>query len=92
MEVDAAGIVGQVLSRTWSPASWRECESLQMATYDDQAAYNEVMDKLSKVPPLVQAGEVDALTKQLAAAARAVGNPGVLASQSCSKQQKVVAG
>ena len=70
MEVDAAGIVGQVLSRTWSPASWRECESLQMATYDDQAAYNEVMDKLSKVPPLVQAGEVDALTKQLAAAAR----------------------
>ena len=70
MEVEAAGIVGQVLSRAWSPSSWRDCESLQMATYDDQAAYNEVMDKLSKVPPLVQASEVDALTKQLAAASR----------------------
>jgi len=43
---------------------------LQMATYEDQAAYAAVMDKLSKVPPLVQPSEVDSLRAALAAAAR----------------------
>lgn len=58
-------------ARKWSPGSWRSCETLQMATYEDsQDSYAATMDKLSKVPPLVQPGEVDALREQLAAAAR----------------------
>ena len=62
--------VAQVKARTWSKSSWRQYEVLQMATYEDQAAYAAVMDKLSKVPPLVQPSEVDSLRAALAAAAR----------------------
>ena len=68
MEVETVATVG---ARKWSPGSWRSCETLQMATYEDsQDSYAATMDKLSKVPPLVQPGEVDALREQLAAAAR----------------------
>ena len=70
MEVEPIDNVAKVQSRTWAPASWRNYESLQMATYDDQALYAATIDKLSKLPPLVQAGEVDELRKSLAAAAR----------------------
>ena len=54
MEVETVATVG---ARKWSPGSWRSCETLQMATYEDQDQYAKVMSKLSKVPPLVQAGE-----------------------------------
>ena len=70
MEVDQGDVVVTVGKRTWSPASWRNYESLQMATYDDKAAYDAVISKLSKVPPLVRAAEVDELTSELAKAAR----------------------
>jgi len=64
-------IVGTVAARPWKPGSWRDCaETLQMATYDDPEAYAKVMDKLSKVPPLVHSEEVDQLTNLLAAAGR----------------------
>jgi len=64
-------IVSKVGERTWSPSSWRDLESLQMASYEDHAAeYKSVIEKLSKVPPLVQPAEVDKLTTLLAAAAR----------------------
>ena len=54
----------------WSPSSWRARESLQMATYDDKAAYETVVAKLSKLPPLVQPAECDRLIELLAAAGR----------------------
>ena len=41
-----------------------------MASYDDKAAYDSVIAKLSKVPPLVTASEVDTLTSMLASCAR----------------------
>lgn len=63
-------VVGEVNARTWSPSSWRQFEALQMASYEDQDMYQSVIDKLSKVPPLVQAGEVDNLRVALAAASR----------------------
>ena len=62
--------IDAIKNRQWAPDSWRKQESLQMATYDDQVAYGAVINKLSKVPPLVQAAEVDALTRLLAAAGR----------------------
>ena len=69
MDVESA--VKTVAARTWAPNSWRNYECLQMATYeDDAAAYEAVTSKLSKVPPLVQAAEVDKLRLALAAAAR----------------------
>ena len=62
--------VAEVSKRTWSKDSWRKYESLQMAEYEDKAAYGTVVDKLAKVPPLVHSDEVDALTELLAKAAR----------------------
>ena len=41
-----------------------------MASYEDKAEYDAVIAKMSKLPPLVQASEVDMLTAQLAAAGR----------------------
>lgn len=70
MECEPLDTVAQVRARTWSPGSWRQYETLQMATYEDKAAYGAVMDKLPKVPPLVQANEVDSLREALAGAAR----------------------
>ena len=67
MEVDAKATIA---GRTWAPGSWRSCEALQMAEYDDKELYAKVMDKLSKVPPLVHASEVDRLQADLAASAR----------------------
>jgi 3-deoxy-7-phosphoheptulonate synthase len=62
--------VDEVRSRVWKPSSWRAFEALQMAEYEDKDTYNKVMLKLSKVPPLVQASEVDSLIGQLAMAGR----------------------
>ena len=59
-----------IAARTWSPSSWRSLESLQMATYEAADAPEKIFDKLSKLPPLVQSTEVDALKELLAAAAR----------------------
>ena len=62
--------VDEVRSRAWKPNSWRAFEALQMAEYEDKDTYDRVITKLSKVPPLVQASEVDLLTDQLAMAGR----------------------
>jgi len=64
-------VIDAVGARTWAPGSWRQYESLQMASYEDQPeTYTKVMAKLGKVPPLVQPAEVDKLTSMLAAAGR----------------------
>jgi len=70
MEVEPSDVVAAVGARKWSPGSWRNYEALQMAQYDDKAAYDSVIAKLSKVPPLVTASEVDTLTSMLASCAR----------------------
>jgi 3-deoxy-7-phosphoheptulonate synthase len=70
MQCEPIDAKATIAARTWSPGSWRACEALQMAEYDDKAQYAKVMDKLSKVPPLVHAVEVDRLQADLAAAAR----------------------
>jgi 3-deoxy-7-phosphoheptulonate synthase len=70
MECEPIDAKAVIAGRKWSPGSWRACEALQMAEYDDKAQYAKVMDKLSKVPPLVHALEVDKLQADLAAASR----------------------
>ncbi len=53
----------------WTPDSWKKHQALQMPEYPDKAKLQLVEDRLSKQPPLVFAGEVRALTSQLASVA-----------------------
>ncbi len=50
----------------WTPDSWKNHTALQMPEYPDAAKLQQVEDGLKKMPPLVFAGEVRALTSQLA--------------------------
>lgn len=54
----------------WTPASWKSKPALQMAEWEDKAVAEKVLDKLGKVPPLVQASEAERLKKLLAEAGR----------------------
>lgn len=69
MQVDEDA-VKTVAARTWAPGSWRSYECCQMAVYEDQQELKVVLDKLSKLPPLVQPAEVDGLVTEFARAAR----------------------
>lgn len=52
-------------AKNWKPDSWRAKPSLQIPTYDDQAALKAAEDELRELPPLVFAGEARALQRQL---------------------------
>lgn len=52
--------------KPWSPSSWRDFPILQQPTYPDLESFSKVRSQLSKVPPLVFAGEARALKSQLA--------------------------
>ena len=54
------------MAQTWTPESWRKKPILQVPTYPDQQALEEVEARLRTYPPLVFAGEARALKKQLA--------------------------
>jgi 3-deoxy-7-phosphoheptulonate synthase len=54
----------------WHPTSWQQHPAKQQANYPSSEALNEVIDQLSKLPPLVTSWEVEALKSQLAAASR----------------------
>ncbi len=49
----------------WNPNGWRQRTALQMPEYADQAVLDGVLDKLGSFPPLVFAGEVNALRRKL---------------------------
>lgn len=50
----------------WTPDSWRNYPIYQQPKWPDQAKVDEVLDKISTLPPLVFAGETRALRKKLA--------------------------
>lgn len=52
--------------QTWQFQSWRQKTALQMPTYDDQDALQNVEATLKDYPPLVFAGEARSLHNQLA--------------------------
>ena len=54
----------------WSPHTWQGKAKHQMPTYADEQALQEVTHRLQQLPPLVFAGEVRALKKQLAKVAK----------------------
>jgi len=54
----------------WSPSSWTGKPALQMAEWEDKVAAAKVLEKLGKLPPLVQPAEADRLKQLLAEAGR----------------------
>lgn len=54
---------------TWSKTSWQNFPALQQPNWPDKKEYEEAVATLSKLPPLVFAGETRALKRQLAQAA-----------------------
>ncbi len=58
------------MTNIWTPASWRQNPVVQMPTYTDKPALEAVEENLSHVPPLVFAGEVRQLKRQLAKVAQ----------------------
>ena len=68
---------------TWKPNSWRNYPVVQMPTYPDESKVNSVEAKLSFKPPLVFAGEVQALKNSLALAEK--GNAFILQGGDCAE-------
>ncbi len=52
----------------WQPASWQKHEAKQQATYPDQAALAQTIEKLAGLPPLVTSWEILSLKEQIAQA------------------------
>lgn len=50
----------------WTKASWQNYTALQQPNWPDQVEYQEAVGKISKLPPLVFAGEIRTLKKLLA--------------------------
>jgi 3-deoxy-7-phosphoheptulonate synthase len=55
---------------TWNPASWQTRKAQQQPHYDDAAALESAVARLSRLPPIVVSWEVDALRERIAAAQR----------------------
>ncbi|MEN6606484.1 MAG: 3-deoxy-7-phosphoheptulonate synthase, partial [Bryobacteraceae bacterium] len=53
----------------WSPKSWQTKPALQQPVYPSEAERDTASAELSRLPPLVTEGEIDALKAQLAEAA-----------------------
>ncbi|WP_067866382.1 class II 3-deoxy-7-phosphoheptulonate synthase [Neptuniibacter marinus] len=53
-------------TQIWTPTSWRDKPILQQPEYTDQKALMDAEATLSKMPPLVFAGEINQLKKELA--------------------------
>jgi 3-deoxy-7-phosphoheptulonate synthase len=54
------------MAKQWKPNGWRQRPALQMPDYADSTLLNGVLGKLRSFPPLVFAGEVNALRRRLA--------------------------
>ena len=54
------------MAQQWTPDSWQQRTALQMPDYTDAALLDGALNKLCGFPPLVFAGEVNALRRRLA--------------------------
>ena len=71
-------------TQNWSPDSWQQKTAAQQPDYPDPKLLNEVVGKLSTLPPLVTSWEVENLKSQLSAAAQ--GEAFLLQGGDCSEQ------
>jgi len=53
------------MNNDWSPSSWRRKNALHMPQYLDEKHLNKTLEKISKFPPLVFAGEARLLKEKL---------------------------
>ena len=53
------------MPKGWNKSGWRSKPRIQMPEYESMSALNAVEDKLSKYPPLVFAGEVRQMKREL---------------------------
>jgi 3-deoxy-7-phosphoheptulonate synthase len=56
-----------ISSRAWDPAAWRDRPAAQQPDWPDLAALDDALTELTRMPPLVFAGEARELTDVLAA-------------------------
>ena len=71
------------MAKQWTPDGWQQYTALQMPDYPDGAELNGVLEKLRSFPPLVFAGEVNALRRRLAQVAE--GNGFLLQGGDCAE-------
>ncbi len=71
-------------SPSWSKSSWHGFTALQQPTWPDQARYDQVIESISTLPPLVFAGEIRELKKSLAKAVE--GEAFLLQGGDCSEE------
>ncbi|HIJ79694.1 MAG: 3-deoxy-7-phosphoheptulonate synthase class II, partial [Desulfobulbaceae bacterium] len=57
------------MPQKWSKTSWQNFPALQQPKWPDQQEYEQAVETISQLPPLVFAGETRTLKKQLAMAA-----------------------
>jgi 3-deoxy-7-phosphoheptulonate synthase len=72
-----------IMTKIWTPDSWRAHEARQLPTYPDADALRAVETELRSYPPLVFAGEARDLTTRLADAA--AGNAFLLQGGDCAE-------
>ncbi len=70
--------------KDWSKSSWQKYPALQQPKWPDEEKYNEVLQTIAKLPPLVFAGEIRDLKSQLAGAVR--GEAFLLQGGDCSEE------
>jgi 3-deoxy-7-phosphoheptulonate synthase len=70
-------------SGEWRPDSWQRKPAAQQPAYPDAAAVQSVLQRLSRLPPLVTSWEIEALKRQLAEAVR--GSRFLLQGGDCSE-------
>src|SRR6266536_3109431 len=75
-------------SRGWSPTGWRSLSAAQQPDWPDQAAADDVLAQVAKLPPLVFAGE--ARTLQAALANVAAGHGFLLQAGDCAESFDVL--
>jgi 3-deoxy-7-phosphoheptulonate synthase len=80
---------------SWTPGSWQSKPAVQMPTYSDNTALQDVLSQLSRLPPLVTSWEIENLKNQLAEVVR--GERFLLQGGDCSEdfadcQAPIIAG
>ncbi len=70
--------------RDWNKSSWQKYPALQQPNWPDEEKYNQVLQTIAKLPPLVFAGEIRDLKAQLAQAVR--GEAFLLQGGDCSEE------
>ena len=71
---------------SWTPGSWQSKPAVQMPTYSDNAALQDVLSQLSRLPPLVTSWEIENLKNQLAEVVR--GERFLLQGGDCSEENR----